>query len=312
MAVGGTDLARSLGLIGVPSSMGAFAPGQEKTPQALRAAGLVERLAAAGVAVVDHGDAAVRRWRPDRDRPEAQNLGAVVEVVAETAGRVRQAVAAGQTPLVLGGDCTVELGTVAGHLPTAERLALIYFDLHPDLNVPSRSQPGALDWMGLAHLLGEPEATPELSRFGPRVPLLAPEQVLLFAAGPEQTTSWEQATSERLGLRVVPVDRVRADHEAAAAAALAALEPNCDRLLVHFDVDVVDFTDLPLSEETGRNQGLPFAAAMRALGVLLASPKLGALTVTELNPDHGAAAGSTVAAFVDGLSRALAGTSFSA
>jgi arginase len=311
-AVGGTGMGRSFGLIGVPSSMGAFAPGQEKAPAALRAAGLAERLAAAGVATVDHGDAAVRRWRPDRERPEAQNLAAVAEVAAETAVRVGRAVAAGQIPLVLGGDCTVGVGAVAGHLPAAERLALLYFDLHPDLNVPPRSRPGALDWMGLAHLLGELEATPELSRLGPRFPLLAPEQVLLFAVGPEQATPWEQAAIERLGLRVVPVDAVGADPEAAAAAALVSLEPRCDRLLVHFDVDVVDFTDLPLSEETGRNQGLPFAAAMRALGVLLASPKLGALTITELNPDHGAADGSTVTTFVDALVGALAGTEFSA
>lgn len=87
--------------------------------------------------------------------------------------------------------------------------------------------------------------------------------------------------------------------------ALALLEPRCDTLLVHFDVDVVDFTDLPLSEETGRNQGLPFVAAMRALGVVLTRPKIGALTVTELDPDHGAAAGSTVAAFAAALADAV-------
>lgn len=54
-------MARPLGLIGVPSSAGAYAPGQEQAPAALREAGLVERLTSAGIEVVDHGDGAV--WR---------------------------------------------------------------------------------------------------------------------------------------------------------------------------------------------------------------------------------------------------------
>jgi arginase len=64
------------------------------------------------------------------------------------------------------------------------------------------------------------------------------------------------------------------------------MEARCDRLLVHFDVDVIDFTDMPLSENWGRNEGLPFVTAMDALDVLLRSSKLVGLTITECNPDH--------------------------
>ena len=76
-----------------------------------------------------------------------------------------------------------------------------------------------------------------------------------------------------------------------------------DRLLVHFDVDVVDFTDAPLSENTGRNEGLALDAAFAALSVLLSGERLSALTVTELNPLHGAEDGATLVSqrFVDGL-----------
>ena len=74
---------------------------------------------------------------------------------------------------------------------------------------------------------------------------------------------------------------------------------------MHFDVDVIDFVDMPLSENTGRNYGLSFAAAMDALEVLLADRRLAGLTVTELNPHHGAADGSTVRAFVERLAGAL-------
>src|SRR6266536_602007 len=65
-----------LNLLGVPSSMGAFAPGQEDAPAALRAAGLVDQLQAAGVEVNDLGDLPRRRWTPDADNPIAQNVAA--------------------------------------------------------------------------------------------------------------------------------------------------------------------------------------------------------------------------------------------
>lgn len=81
-------MARTLGLIGVFTSMGAFAPGQEKGPQALRDADLLGRLSHEGVEVADHGDAVeVRRWRPDKGNRRAQNLPAVAEVAKGTAER---------------------------------------------------------------------------------------------------------------------------------------------------------------------------------------------------------------------------------
>jgi arginase len=306
----GGDVDKTLGLIGVPSSMGAFAPGQEKGPAALREAGLVERLAGLGVGVDDRGDSALRRWRPDRENRRAQNVVAVVEVAREMAVRVREAHDDGLLPLVVGGDCTVELGTITGILSSGVAgvsLGLIYFDLHPDLNVPSSVVEGALDWMGVAHMLGLEGASEPLSRTGPRFPLLGDEEVFLFSYGPEQATAHERQVIERRGLDGIPVEEVAADPEAAAARALSQMERRFDHLLVHFDVDTVDFTDLPLSENTGRNQGLPFDTALRSLGKLLESSKLAAVTVTEFNPDHGEEDGSTAEALAQGLSDALSG-----
>jgi arginase len=296
---------RELGVIGVPTSAGAFAPGQERAPQALRDAGLLGALRAQGAEVRDHGDRERFRWRPDRGRRDAQNLAAVVDIVIDTAARVAAAARAGETTLVLGGDCTVGIGTVAGHVASGGRVGLVYFDTHADLNVPDSVREGALDWMGMAHMLGLPEAAGALAGAGPRTPLLAPEDVLLFGWGPEQSTPFEREVIEHRGLGRVAVDAVAADPEGAAHGALARMA-DCDRLVVHFDVDVVDFTDTPLSENTGRNEGLPFVTALRALGVLLASPSLAGLTVTELNPDHveeGAGTLETlVRALADGLS----------
>jgi arginase len=139
--------------------------------------------------------------------------------------------------------------------------------------------------------------------------LLADEDVFLFSYGPEQATEWERGVIERRRLQGTPIGEVATDPEGAAARALAHMEARFDRLLVHFDVDTVDFTDLPLSENAGRNEGLPFEAAMRALGTLLGSERLAAVTITEFNPDHGEEDGSTADALADGLARALSGSS---
>jgi arginase family enzyme len=56
---------RTTWLLGAPTSMASFAPGQEKAPRALRDAGIVEALTSAGVEVEDHGDLPLRRWAPD-------------------------------------------------------------------------------------------------------------------------------------------------------------------------------------------------------------------------------------------------------
>lgn len=299
----------TIGIVGVPSSAGAYAPGQELAPRALRDAGLIERLQGQGLQVVDHGDDPVWRWRPDRNRPRSQNLSTVVAQAKATAGRVQTVMTAGEFALVLGGDCTIELGTVAGCLACndPDRVGLIYFDLHADLNTPESVVDGALDWMGMAHLLGEEQATEPLSRFGPRFPLLSSEQVLLFGVGRDQCTEWEREAISRRSLPTISVDRVATDPEGAAGETLAWAGTRFDRILVHFDVDVIDFTDAPLSENTGRNIGLTFDRAMRALAALLAGDRIAALTVTELNPLHGEEDGSTLAEFVDRLAEALSG-----
>ena len=203
-------MTQPLAVIGVPTSAGAFAPGQEQAPAALRSAGLLELLSGAGVAVRDDGDRPVRRWRPDRANRRAQNLGAVVEIVGETARRVGAAVESGEATLVLGGDCTVGIGAVAGHVARGhERVGVIYFDSHADLNVPSSVHEGALDWMGMAHMLGEDGAAGELAAVGGRTPLLEADQVVLLGWGPNHATAYERAALERRGLSVVAVDQSR-------------------------------------------------------------------------------------------------------
>ena len=274
--------------------MGAHSPGQEQAPAALRAAGLTERLGD----VLDLGDTTLRRWAPDRGHPRAQNAAAVAAAAAEVAERVEQGLRAGRRALVLGGDCTVELGVVTGARRAGLRPGLVYFDMHPDLNTPETIVGGTFDWMGVAHMLALPGTHPALS-----APLLAPADLVLLAADAGEMTEGERRAIADHDLATIPLTEVAADPHAAAVRALAALDH--EHLLVHFDVDVVDFVDQPLSENTGLNIGLPFATARIVLNALLADPRVATLTVTEHNPFHGAADGSTTAALADALAAAL-------
>jgi arginase len=106
-------------------------------------------------------------------------------------------------------------------------------------------------------------------------------------------------------VRRFPVEEVTVDPTDSARRAVRMIEAGSEHYVVHFDVDVIDFTDAPLSENTGRNTGLSFQAAMDALRVLMASERVAALTVAELNPSHAGADEGLLERFVESLSSAL-------
>jgi arginase len=294
----------ALTVLGVPTSAGAFTPGQERAPAALREAGLLTALGERGVEVRDLGDSPVWRWRPDRERPRAQNLDAVTAIARDTAERVEAALGDGPL-LVLGGDCSIELGVLAGHLAGDTSVGLVYLDMHPDLNTPASVDEGTFDWMGMAHALSLDGAEPELAGIGPRTPLLGDDQVLFLGYEPERARPFELDQIARRGLATIPADAVAGDPDAAAGRALD-FASRFDRLLVHFDVDVVDFNDAQLSEDAVRGAGLTLDAAMRALRVLTSSEQFSAVTVTELNPFHGDEEGQTLRQFAGMLADCLA------
>ena len=153
-----------VGLIGASSSAGAHWPGQEKAPRALRDAGLVERLESAGCAVADRGDMPRVRFRPDREHRRLHNLATVVGVARGVAKHVESALGDGEVPLVIGGDCTIELGVLSGFLRAGQDPALLYLDGGLDLRTPADNPTGILDSMGVTHMIGEPAAAAGLAR----------------------------------------------------------------------------------------------------------------------------------------------------
>ena len=159
-----SGVARSIAIIGAPSSAGAYAPGQERAPAALREAGLLGALGRQGREIKDRGDLPAFRWCVDLDSPRARNPGAVVAMIEGVRDEATIALAEGSAVLVLGGDCTTGLGSIAALSAIDEDAGVVYLDLHADMNVPSSVADGALDWMGLGHAFDLPGALPSSRR----------------------------------------------------------------------------------------------------------------------------------------------------
>jgi arginase len=155
-----------------------------------------------------------------------------------------------------------------------------------------------------AHLLAIGGSLPELASIGPRMPLLRPDQLLYFAI--DNVEAFERKTIDQLGIQQIPLEHVRAGPASAAASAVRGWAGRFDRLLIHLDVDLLDFARVPLAENTRRNVGLDFGQLVDALRVLIAAPNWAALTVCELNPDHGDSDGATLRTFVAALAELIA------
>jgi arginase len=290
-----------LGLIGVPSSAGAHGPGQEKAPSALREAGLLGALREAGLEVEDLGDLPVTRFQPDPANRKRQSRSQVIKVAHQVADRVAAAVERDLVPLVLGGDCTITLGVVSGLVRRQPDLGLIYLDGDADMTTPETTHSGIFDSMGVSHLIGQGDS--QVSHLGPRFPLLPPDRITLFGFHPYEVEPSERQLLETSAIPQYPVTSMGDRPVERAAEALARLEERAPAIAVHFDVDVMDSAEIPLANWP-HYDALGFGDAMRCLRVFAGTPKLAALVVTEINPDHDPD-GLLVAQFVDAFADAL-------
>ncbi|WP_085027429.1 arginase family protein [Ensifer aridi] len=295
-------MARTLSIIGAPSSAGAYAPGQEKAPSTFRHHGLVSQLERSGLDVVDRGDVGGFRWRSDPSNSKAMNLETAHNVAKELAAVVTTALDDEHNLLILGGDCTIELGVVAGALTHYASLGLIYIDVDADLNPPVASD-GALEWTGVAHLLDLPGAANELAGLAPRRPMLSAADILFFAVA--NVTDGEAETIRVRNLSMIGLQEVKSNPIEAARRATQWAR-SFDTILVHLDIDVLDFADFPLAENTRRGLGLTLEELSAALFELRALPDRRVLTVTEVNPDHAPDEAESFRRLIGLLSQALA------
>jgi arginase len=289
-------------MIGVPTSAGAHHAGQDRAPDALRAAGLAKRLTVAGETVQDAGNLPGATFAADHDHPDARNLAAVARVAREVADAVA-AVDGGRLPLVVGGDCTITLGVIAGFRRRHPDLGLVYVDGDADVRVPGDGGSGILDSMGVSHLLGR--GAPELTGLAGPVPLLNGARLAIVGADPRETDDDGRRYLAGNGVSLQEAPSFLADPAGAAARAIEAVAAAGGPVVVHFDVDVIDSGDLPLGNFPHYGSGPQLEDLVACLRVLRAHPSFGGLVLTEVNPTHDAD-GSLLVRYVDGVVRALA------
>lgn len=291
-----------IGLIGVPSSAGAHGVGQERAPQALRRAGLGTSMERSGIEVIDFGDLPLALYQPRSVNRKQQNLLHVVDVGRRVANRVDEVLQQHLTPVIIGGDCTITLGVLAGYLRHVENLGLVYFDGDIDLTTPATTSSGIFDSMGMAHMIGE--GAEALSHIGSRFPLMPEDHIVLFGFDPLEVQQWQWEALEQRQMACFPVTSFNGQPTEVARNALSHLEQRADVILVHFDVDAIDSADFPLADFPHHNEGQSLSEALACLSIFCSSPKCGGLVLTEVNPDHDVD-GSMLSTFIQLLVKAL-------
>jgi arginase len=267
-----------IALLGAPTSAAAMSAGHEGAPTALRAAGLVERLKTIGYAVADLGDDPVQLYKPDEESPRARNLTRVLASLESLKPRVEQAVKSAALPLILAGDCTVALATVAGARRYFRKVSMIYMDRDADLNTPATTSTGCVDGMVVSHLAGRGAA--ELVRFWGEPPLVREPDLALFGVARLDPPE-EQLLGNSPLRRYLATDVQRMGPAAAAHAAIDRVRGNGYQFVLHFDVDVI--ADFSATNYPGTG-GLSLAEVREALLVFVQQPELAAFEVTAYNP----------------------------
>src|SRR5262249_52651079 len=145
--------------------------------------GLLRRLGASGIDWRDAGDLPAFPYADDDDPAHARrkNLDGVLRMARALADRVAAILGESRVALILGGDCTVALGSLAGAARVEPGMGLAYLDRDAELNTPATTPSGILDGMVIAHLLGRGE--PALAGFDGKAPLLRPGKLALLGVG---------------------------------------------------------------------------------------------------------------------------------
>ena len=278
MAVKIVRQANKIVLLGAPTSAAAMSLGHEGAPAALRTAGLAQRLSSIGYTVTDMGDDPARHFEPDEESPRARNLPRILAAVETLKPRVELAVKSAALPVILGGDCSIALATVAGVRRYFRHVSMIYMDRDADLNTPATTASGCVDGMVVSHLTGRGAA--ELVRFWGEPPLVREPDLALF--GVERLDPPEDEILQRSTIRsYFAKDIKRTGAAAAAQTAVDRIRGNGYEFVLHFDVDVI--ADFAATNYPGSG-GLQLEEVRDALKVFVSQKHLAAIEVTAYNP----------------------------
>ena len=266
-------------LIGVPVDFGANQRGVGMAPTAFRLAGLRERAAAEGVAIGDAGDVAV----PGQGA-EPGNLVEIRRVCERLAGRTFRSLGEGRLPVVVGGDHSIAIGSIAGvarfHRSRRQKMGVLWVDAHGDMNNPQTSPSGNIHGMPLAISLGEgyPELV-RLLRFAPKV-----EAARCALVGIRNLDQKEKDNIARFGVKVFTMKDIdRRGLAVVMEEAIQTAAQGSDGMHVSFDMDVVDPTVAP-GVGTAVPGGLSYREAHLVMELVYDSGAMTSLDMVEANP----------------------------
>jgi arginase len=217
--------------------------------------------------------------------------------------RVEQAVKSAALPLILSGDCSIALATVAGVRRYFRHVGMIYVDRDADVNTPATTRSGCVDGMVVSHLTGRGAA--ELVRFWPEPPLVRDADLALFGVARLDPAEEEFLRNAPLR-RYLAADVQRMGAAVAAETAVDRVHGKTNEFVLHFDVDVIAGFE---ATNYSAADGLRLEDVRDALAVFAAQPHLAAIEVTGYNPAKDADASGAkliVALLASALARRLA------
>jgi arginase len=276
---------RSIEIIGVPVDLGAGRRGVDMGPSAIRIADLEPRLESLGLKVTDSGDLDVMI-------PETQKVGEgklrykapILATCSELCTRVGEALEKGRMPLVLGGDHSLAIGSVAGssgfYAKQGDAIGLIWFDAHGDSNTPETTPSGNIHGMALAVLLGLGD--PELVGVGGRSPKVQPRNTVLI--GIRDLDPGEREILKKSGVAVYTMrDLDERGMRDVVDEAIGLAADGTAGVHLSFDLDVVDPEDAP-GTGTPVWGGITYREAHLAMELLSDRAQIVAVDLVEVNP----------------------------
>jgi arginase len=272
-------------IIGVPLDLGASRRGTDAGPSAVRVAGLSASLVKLGYEVMIESDIPVPTM--ETRQPESRKArfkSEILEVCERLAVATRDTLDAGDIPLVIGGDHSIAMGTIAGvaahYRKQDAEIGLIWFDAHGDMNLPGTSPSGNIHGMPLAHVLGHGD--PDLANILDQCPAVKPENVVLI--GIRDIDDHEREiirTSGITAFTMSDIDELGMTH--VCRETLKIVNANTVGFHISFDVDGCDPSVIPGSG-TLVPGGVSFREAHQLLENCAKTGRMTSMEVVELNP----------------------------
>lgn len=284
-----TTQKKPIHIIGVPLDLGASRRGTDAGPSAVRVAGLSKSLIKLGYDVTLESDISVPALETRQaDSHKARFKNEILEVCTDLAEVTADTLDAGEIPLVIGGDHSIAMGTIAGvsaHFRQENAdIGLIWFDAHGDMNLPDTSPSGNIHGMPLAHVLGHGDK--DLANILGQCPAVKPENVVLL--GIRDIDRNERDFIRESGVKVFTMSDIdERGMTAVSRETLDIVNSNTAGFHISFDVDGCDPSVIPGSG-TLVPGGVSFREAHQLLENCASTQRMTSMEVVELNPflDH--------------------------